>query len=122
VDLGALATEVLESALLDVARRQPTSSADADRNEPCPAELTGILGRWWSEAEETIFTWHDGALHAHLSDRPTSSRTVFGDEGDDQYRATAGRLKGERLSILRDRDGLPSSLEWAAYPYTRFPR
>jgi hypothetical protein len=123
VDVGALATEVLESVLPELVGEAPGSAAPiACVPQPCPASWTAVLGRWWCEAEETVFTWQDGALRAHLSDRPNDASTVFTREDDDLYRATAGRLKGERLSIIREPDGRVPRLEWATYPYTRSPR
>jgi CubicO group peptidase (beta-lactamase class C family) len=87
-----------------------------------PTELAGVLGRWWSESEETVFTWEDQALHAHLADSPDTSTTTFAREAQDSYRASAGRMQGERLHIMRDDQGDVTELEWATYPYRRSPR
>jgi len=93
--------------------------------QPCegvPAELEGVLGPWWSESDETVFTWRAGGLHAHLVSAPDAGRTRFARIGPDSYRAVAGRWCGERLRVGRDEQGAVSVLEWASYPFTRAPR
>ena len=89
---------------------------------PCPPELRGVLGRWWSEAEETVFTWRDGHLWAHLAAAPETSQTVFGRLGPDLYQAVTGRLRGEQLVVKRGDDGVVRQLTWATYPHTVAPR
>jgi CubicO group peptidase (beta-lactamase class C family) len=89
---------------------------------PCPPEVDGILGRWWCEAEETIFTWRAGHLHAHLAAAPTTTDATFDVLGPDHYQAARGRLRGEHLTVVRDGDGTVGQLTWATYPYTRTPR
>jgi CubicO group peptidase (beta-lactamase class C family) len=92
---------------------------------PCPPELEGVLGRWWSEADETVFSWRADGLHAHLASAPTTSETRFAPEaepGGEVFRAVAGRMAGERLRIRRDGRGEVVGLEWATYPFTRSPR
>jgi len=88
----------------------------------CPDELEGALGRWWSEAEETIFTWQADGLHACLASDPDATGSKFVRDGVDHYRAVAGRLLGERLRLVRDSDGQVVSLDWATYPFARSPR
>jgi CubicO group peptidase (beta-lactamase class C family) len=83
--------------------------------------LDGILGRWWSEGEETVFGWRDGTLRAHLADRPESSQTSFQRVGRHRYLASQGRLCGEWLHIIRGSDGAVRELEWATYRYLRRP-
>jgi CubicO group peptidase (beta-lactamase class C family) len=90
--------------------------------EEVPAELDGVLGRWWSEADETVFTWRAGVLHARLVSAPAASETRFERLGPDRYRAMAGRFSGERLTVRRDGAGAVVGLEWATYPFTRAPR
>ena len=38
--------------------------------EPAPAEILPLLGRWWSEGAETIFSWRRGQLEARLATAP----------------------------------------------------
>lgn len=85
----------------------------------CPPPVEGMLGRWWCEAEETVFTWRDGSLHAHLDAAPLTSRTRFEHLGADHYRAVEGRLRGENLTVERAPDGRVEQLIWATYPFTR---
>jgi len=87
-----------------------------------PAELDGVLGRWWSEAAETVFTWRADGLHALLIGAAASSETRFERLDRDRWRAVAGRFTGERLIVRRDRAGEVAALEWATYPFTRTPR
>ena len=88
-----------------------------------PEHLVGVLGRWWSEADETVVVWRGGALRAWLASAPEAAgETVFEQVGSDRYRAVSGRLAGELLQVLRDTDGEVVGLEWATYPFTRSPR
>jgi hypothetical protein len=119
VQLGALASGVVEEVVESFEPIAPTRKMDG---MPCPPDLLGVLGRWWCEAEEAVFIWGEGTLQAHLSDSPSTSRTVFSHQGSDSYQATSGRQLGERLHIIRDEQGQVSQLEWATYPYTRTPR
>lgn len=89
--------------------------------QPCPPELLGVLGSWWFEAGEIVFSWRAGSLQADLVATPDGS-TIFVEEGSDRFRAVEGREAGELLVIERDEEGSPRSLIWATYPYTRTPR
>jgi CubicO group peptidase (beta-lactamase class C family) len=121
--LTALAADLLHEAQHHLPAPSPQwSPAPSAGSSPCPESLTGVLGRWWCESEETVFTWRHGALHAYLADSPASSDSVFVPDGPDRYRVDHGRLQGERLHVLRDVDGAVRQLEWATYPYTRTPR
>jgi CubicO group peptidase (beta-lactamase class C family) len=119
VRVGALATSILEEVSDHLEPSSPPRKTD---HTPCPEDLIDVLGRWWCEAEETVFTWQDATLQAHLSDSPATSRTVFSDQGDGSFRASSGRQQGERLYVIRDERNQVSELEWATYTYTRAPR
>jgi hypothetical protein len=83
-----------------------------------PPELEGVLGNWWTEGWEFVFTYRDGKLRAGA----TGSRfdpAVFEHEGPDRYRTVSGRERGELLEIIRDDAGRPVKLTWATYPLTR---
>jgi CubicO group peptidase (beta-lactamase class C family) len=87
-----------------------------------PPELEGVLGRWWSEASEFIFRFHDGKLEARWAEAPEwADWSIFEPLGDDRYRTLQGRERGELLRIVRDEDGTPVRLYWATYPFTRTP-
>lgn len=122
IDAAALATNLLEQAL----DRWPGDEDDHDGpgalSTPAPDDLVGVLGRWWSEAEETVFSWCGGALRARLASGPAHGDSTFAAEGPNRYRATSGRFQGERLLVKRGDDGRVVELEWATYPFTRTPR
>ena len=87
-----------------------------------PAEIAPLLGRWWSEGDETIFSWRGGKLEARLADAPPErDPSVFEPEGDDRFRVVSGRERGETLRVVRDENGEVVKLYWATYPFTRTP-
>lgn len=91
--------------------------------DPTPAELEGILGRWWSEGHEFVFTYRDGQLRAKVPTAPGErGLAVFEREGPDRYRSVNGLERGELLQIVRDDRGAVEKLYWATYPFTREPR
>jgi CubicO group peptidase (beta-lactamase class C family) len=122
IRLASLTAELLEAALDSLDAEPQAAVVSAKPPASAPSELDGVLGRWWCEAEETIFTWREGTLRAHLVDAPATTETTFTVEGPDRYRAAAGRLQGERLIVKRDGHGNVAELDWATYPYTRTPR
>ena len=91
--------------------------------EPAPPELASLLGRWWSEGEETILTYRRGRLEARRADdSPDKEPSVFVQEGPDVFRVESGRERGEVLRVERDDAGEPVRLYWATYPFFRAPR
>ena len=87
-----------------------------------PAEIAPVLGRWWSEGDESIFSWRDGKLEARLADAPPEREpSVFEPEGNDRFRVVSGRERGETLRVVRDESGEVVKLYWATYPFTRTP-
>ena len=88
-----------------------------------PPELEGVLGRWWSEGSELVFSWRDGHLEARGAGAPEWRRpAVFERVDGDRFRTVSGRERGELLEIVRDGDGTPTKLYWATYACTRDPR
>ena len=88
-----------------------------------PDDLAGVLGRWWSEGYEFVFSWHDGHLEARGVQAPEWGRpAVFERVESDRFRTVSGRERGEWLEIVRDDEGRPAKLYWASYPFTREPR
>jgi CubicO group peptidase (beta-lactamase class C family) len=87
-----------------------------------PPEIAPLLGRWWSEGDETIFSWRDGKLEARLAAAPPErAPSIFESEGDDRFRVASGRERGETLRVVRDEGGEVVKLYWATYPFTRSP-
>jgi len=78
-----------------------------------PADVRPLLGRWWSEGSEFVFTWRDGVLQAKVAGSvPGRKETTFERDGDG-WRAARGRERGERLRVDGDR------MIWAGYAFTR---
>jgi hypothetical protein len=82
-----------------------------------PQEVAAILGRWWSEGNEFVFSWRDGKLTATVPGAPPRVRpSVFEPLADGGYRVVSGRERGERLRVEGGR------LVWAGYLFTRDQR
>jgi CubicO group peptidase (beta-lactamase class C family) len=91
-------------------------------DEPPPEEIESLLGRWWSEGSETVFSWRKGKLEARLATAPPEREpSVFEQEGDDRFRTISGGERGEVLRVVRDEAGSVVKLYWATYPFTRTP-
>jgi len=85
-----------------------------------PAELQPLLGRWWSEGRELVFSYRAGRFQARLVDGPAGRDTSwFEPDGDDRWRVGEGRELGEVLRVVRDAQGVPTKLYLATYPLTR---
>jgi CubicO group peptidase (beta-lactamase class C family) len=81
---------------------------------PPPPEIAAVLGRWWSEGSEHVFTWERGKLTARTPGAPKRIKpTVFEPLPEGGYRAVEGRERGERLRVEGDR------MVWGGYPFTR---
>ena len=81
---------------------------------PPPPEVEAILGHWWSEGIQFVFSWQDGKLTASVPAAPPHVRpAVFEPEPGGGYRTVSGRERGERLRVDGDR------MIWAGYPFTR---
>lgn len=110
----ALAEAALEELASD---REPWAPED-----PPPEEIMPLLGRWWSEGDETVFSWRHGKLEARLATAPSEREpSVFEPEGDDRFRTVSGGERGEVLRVVRDEAGAVAKLYWATYPFTRTP-
>jgi CubicO group peptidase (beta-lactamase class C family) len=78
-----------------------------------PAEVAAILGRWWSEGHEFVFSWKDGRLLSTAPGAPPRVKPAVFEPVEGGYRVVSGRERGERLRIEGDR------LVWAGYVFTR---
>lgn len=101
----------------------PPDPDEWEVEEPPPARLAGVLGRWWGEGVEYVFRWRTGALEATLAETMKALEpTRFEPDGDDRYRAISGLERGELLRVVRDEHGDVEKLYWATYPFTREPQ
>jgi CubicO group peptidase (beta-lactamase class C family) len=117
-DMQALAVR-LAVAAIDALTAEPEPWRPAG---PPPPEVAGILGRWWSEGEESVFSFRDGRLQARRAhDRPEEEPSIFEPDGPDRYRVVSGRERGELLRAVRDGAGEVVKLYWATYPFHREP-
>ncbi len=107
-----------EAALEELAPElEPWSPEDSP-----PDEMVPLLGRWWSEGSETVFSWRNGKLEARLATAPPErDPSVFEREGEDRFRTISGGERGEALRVVRDDAGAVVKLYWATYPFTRAP-
>jgi CubicO group peptidase (beta-lactamase class C family) len=116
--LGATGLDLAEAALEELAQEPEPWVPE----EPPPDEILPLLGRWWSEGDETIFGWRAGRLEARLATAPPEREpSVFEPEGEDRFRTVSGRERGEVLRVVRDGAGGVVRLYWATYPFTRAP-
>jgi hypothetical protein len=72
-----------------------------------------LLGRWWCEGNEFVFTWERDRLRARLLGETASMRDAVFEQVDGDFRVATGRERGERLRVDGDR------LVWAGYLFTR---
>ncbi|HUQ22567.1 MAG TPA: serine hydrolase domain-containing protein [Gaiellaceae bacterium] len=111
IDLAVAAIEAL-----------PQTSDSWQPGEPAPAEIEPLLGRWWVEGSEMVFSWRKGRLEAKLVDGPPGREvSQFAPEGEDRFRVVEGRERGELLRVVRDSDGEIEKLYFATYPLRRQP-
>jgi CubicO group peptidase (beta-lactamase class C family) len=115
-DPEGLASELLNAALDADPRPKPAWTAGA-----LPADLSELLGPWWSEGHDFLVEWRDGGLSMLPRGGAEKRRTRFEKTGTDAWQATAGREQGERLRVERAADGSISRLVFAGYAYTRDP-
>ncbi|MGH3743700.1 MAG: serine hydrolase domain-containing protein [Mycobacteriales bacterium] len=91
--------------------------------DPAPADVRPLLGHWWTEGMELVFSWHD-RLEARVAAAPSwRAPAVFTRlAGDPEcWRTVSGREAGELLRVVRSADGAVTSLHWATYALTRDP-
>ena len=90
--------------------------------EAVPGAIEPLLGPWWTEGHELVFSWRGGRLEARLVDgAPGRDVSRFEPEGDDSFRVVEGRERGELLRVVRDADGVVEKLYFATYPVRREP-
>lgn len=110
----ALAQKAIEALPLDPDAWRPAGAP--------PDELRDVLGRWWSEGLEWVFSYTGGRLEARSADAPPEKEaSAFEPAGRDEYRTVAGPERGEMLRVVRGEDGTAVKLYWATYPFLRTP-
>jgi CubicO group peptidase (beta-lactamase class C family) len=125
--LGSSGTAVgvidLPHALLNAAVEHDPVDIEPWRPGPPPPErYRTVLGRWWGEGFEYVFSWRDGTLQARGAEHPAGRPpAVFAPvDGDpDSFRTVSGREAGELLRLTRAADGTVTTLHWATYRFTR---
>src|SRR5947208_874184 len=90
-ELGETGLRLVEAALGELAPAADPWTPE----EPPPAEIEPLLGRWWSEGSESVFSWRAGRLEARLAAVPDREPSVFEPEGIDRYRTRSGPERGE---------------------------
>jgi len=112
---GLLLTEKAIELLAEPSVWEPVAEA--------PEAIVPLLGRWWSEGYEFVFSYREGRLHARpATARPTAPPAVFAPDGDDRFRTLSGSERGELLRVVRNEAGEVEKLYWATYPFTRDQR
>lgn len=112
---GAL--DELAAGLIDRADELWPAPVEPWRPEGAPpADVARLLGRWWSEGNEFVFSWRDGALHAGVATLPPGRGETRFERDGDGWRAARGREQGERLRVDGER------LSWGGYAFTREQR
>lgn len=112
----ALATDLVE-AVIDA---EPSITGPWTPEEPRP-QLTELLGQWWSEGSPITYFVREGQLWSRLDESDPLSETRYAPDGEDRYRAVAGRERGEVLEVVRRPDGTVDRLYFATYAVTREP-
>jgi CubicO group peptidase (beta-lactamase class C family) len=115
-----------EALALDLARAAieelPAEQESWLPGEPAPPEIVPLLGRWWTEGHELVFSWRKARLEARLLDGvPGRDTSFFGPEGEGRYRCVEGRERGEVLRVVHGADGEVEKMYFATYPLKREP-
>ncbi|GGM84705.1 serine hydrolase domain-containing protein [Dactylosporangium sucinum] len=114
--------ELPHELLAAVVEEDPADVAPWVPGEPAPPEYRSVLGRWWSEGFELVFSWRDGGLQARGADDPAArppARFAPVEGRPDLLRTVSGREAGELLRLTRDEDGRVVRMHWATYRVTR---
>ncbi|MFI5844412.1 serine hydrolase domain-containing protein [Catenuloplanes sp. NPDC051500] len=116
-------THELSHALLAAAvESDPADIVPWRPGAPVPDAYRSVLGPWFGEGVQHVFSWHDGALQARFADAPANKPpAVFTPLPDrpDVLRTVSGREAGELLRLTRDEAGTVVRMHWATYRFTR---
>lgn len=112
--------ELPHRLLAAAVEEDPADVAPWTPGEPAPEAYRSVLGRWWSEGFEYVFSWRDGALRARsVLDPAGKPPAVFAPAETDVLRTISGREAGELLRLTRDAQGTVVRMHWATYRFTR---
>jgi CubicO group peptidase (beta-lactamase class C family) len=113
---GAFACDLVAAFL----EHEPAAPEPWSPGAPVPPSYEGVLGRWWSEGLEFVFSWKAGRLEAKPAGAPASVPAAeFEPRGDDVFVTLTGYETGEELRVVRDASGAVTKLYWATYPLSR---
>jgi len=119
---GGAVGELSHQLLAASARDDPADIVPWAPGEPAPEPYRGLLGRWWGEGFEYVFSWRDGTLRARGAADPAGKPPAIFEPLPDQpdvLRTVAGREVGELLRLTRDERGDVIMMHWATYRFTR---
>jgi CubicO group peptidase (beta-lactamase class C family) len=107
--------------LAEAAEHDPAGIEPWRPGPPAPEHLRTVLGRWWGEGSEYVFSWHDGTLRARGAADPAGRPpAIFEELGPDLLRTVSGREAGEQLRLTREPEGgAVVRMHWATYRFTR---
>ena len=116
---GVASTEGLAADLLDCVVDHVAEIPEWRPAPEPPADVTELLGVWWSEGSPFTIRWIGDALEisGDFAGPPARLATV----APDRYRVVEGRERGEILAVVRDPGGHAIELNWASYPMVREP-
>jgi CubicO group peptidase (beta-lactamase class C family) len=78
-----------------------------------PDDVRALLGVWWSEGTQFLFTWEKGSLRAKVAGSAAGKGETRFDREGDGFVAVEGRERGERLRVDGER------MIWSGYVFTR---
>jgi CubicO group peptidase (beta-lactamase class C family) len=88
-----------------------------------PESVRPLLGRWWTEWNELVFSWREGRLVSMAADAPDGAPADLYEEVEpDLYLCASGQERGEELRVVRDSQGGVLKMYRATYPLTREPK
>ncbi len=106
--------------LLELADEDTIDSTIWEAGGDPPTEYATVLGSWWSEWSETIFTWRGGLLQSSPADAPPGTPPDrYRRVGADLFITATGSERGEELQLVRDEGGTVVKMYHATYPLTR---
>jgi CubicO group peptidase (beta-lactamase class C family) len=112
----ALALELAKTAI----EALPAEPEPWRPGEEPPADVVELLGRWWSEGHELVFSWRSGRLQVRLVDGVPGRDISYLERVDEErWRVAEGRERGELLRVVRSAGGDVEKLYFATYPLTR---